>query len=1097
MPLFHYVDNVLNPKPKMMNLASGTTPNQFRKLLMSGNFPLPTICFLHHKGQDPVYLSRRKFDEEGDVVSEWDMPIEEGYELYFVSYPQSDPATTALIVSIAISVIIGVGTYLLTPRPNLNYNQMDKGTSPTYDLTQQGNKVRLNQPIPVHYGTIRCYPDVACTPFTKSVYPSYNYYRVALCVGQDEINVSDIRIDDTNLSKFAWVTTWYSIGSPIPINGFEKPMITSKEVKNVEVITTNATIQLIPDVIRASDINVNISSPGATIDGFGMVAGQTVLLWKQNDNTQNGVWVWNSATTSMTRDTFLDQPAEFINARVGVIGGTYAGQFFVQVNQIDSVGKDPVEFEYYDTVNGVGDYYILNDSNPISKVKTVFLDFSCFQGIFVTSAVVQNYGDVAVGTDVNVNIASCPTQIDGFSSANIATGTYGGNIDVLLMGQTNSSENGVYDCFGPGVPLVRSVGMNAPSEFTYSKVHPITGSKQGNWLQTLDVVTVGVSPVSFGAYDTNSSFATNSVGLAIYIQPIDSLGVNIGAPIIQTVYISGSSNQPVYQTFSYVHGTSERFKVKVLRLKSAKYKTNNNYMDLVQWSGLRGEFDAIPVYNNKTFLVIEAKATGKLNDSNIGIFNCLGKRKLYVYNFGTTSWSRLLSNEPVWAFWDMCTSGRGTLDYGLGLDESTQLDLANIQDIITATTGQGYECNARFDTALSGEECLAQIAQSMKCIVYKRGGKYLLAHDGVPASLQGFFTRTNSDGISIDFFTKNEFSATWFKVTYFDQDTNKKETVDCIIAGESNLTGPVEEIELHTITARLQAWKYGQYLCAQSRYHNTKVKFQTDMEGFLPNPLDHISFCHPMLTTSNYHGYVQKVSGATIYLSEPIDFQGYASGLISFKNKNGSSAGPYVCSKMDTAYKVQMIPFSVNAPDYTIFPFYSQESQPDFEPTEYTFGVADSSVVLVVKSITPSGSNSANIDAVIRDNRVYTAGIDIHNMPDYGTDTSAAQWFPYQLTPVSMSSNATTKQNALQWQGNGYSYFTLKYLYNNAGVEVMDTFVIPGANTPVTPTTFNHNYIHTYATPPSRVTITPMIFVSGVTYQDLPDLAVVVPITLA
>ena len=1086
MPIFKVLANPIGLNEiNRINLPVNSTPNDFKKIIIGDNeFPMPTVCFLDVRGEKRVFLKRY----------EWNRPIQDNESCGFLFHPQAEGGV-AIAVSLAISIIIGVATYLLTPKPNLNLNQQNTDTSPTYDLNQQGNKPRLGQPIPIHYGTMRCYPDVANLPFSTSVYPDKNLYIVGLCVGQGYISIEDEKIDDTPLSTFPWVTRVVTIsdGTPVVMGGFTIPMFSSKEVKEYLLNSVDAIVQAKTAVIRAVDSNVNIASPGASLDSYTPSSTDRFLFYGQTDQTQNGIWIYDTATTAMERSTDMDDEAEFLNATVAVTGGTYTGKSFIQVNDITSVGANSVSFEPYDATNGVGDWFVVNDANDILATSSIFYDFVFPQGLYALNGSAVDKGNVYACSLVNIDITNCPSYIDGMYAGGAYASPY-----VLLAGQDDPTENGVYD--SPiGSAMTRRTTLDDPSEFANAKVYAQNSSNRGHYIQTATVAALGTDSIIFAKYDPSSSFLPKSVEINIYLQEIDDDGVNVGSEIIYHVTISGKTNQPVYYTefINMVYPIlPTRYKTKVLLKNAPLYKTNTDYMDKCNWSGLRYLLQEQTYYLNKTFLVIEAQASGKLNNSNVGIWNCLGKRHLWVYDFGATTWSKIQSNSPIWAFWDLATSGRGDYDYGLSLDESTQLDLGNMEDIYDLIQYEGYECNARFDTALSAREALSQIAQSMKCIYYQRGGKFLLAYDGFKTSMQGFFTRANANNVSVDFFTKNSFSATWFKVTYFDEDTNKKETVDCIIAGESTETGDPEEVEFHTITNRLQAWKYGQYLCAQNRYHTTKVRFQTDMEGFLPNPLDHISFCHPSLNSDTQHGYIQKVASSIIYLSEPVDFQGYANGLISFKNKNGTGAGPYVCVASDTNYKVELIPFSVNAEDYTGFTFYSQEDQNDFEATEFTFGVENSSEVLVIKSITPNGSNSANVEAVVRNGLVYTAGIDEHNMPDYGDDTSVAQWYPYFLQAISFTSNIFTKENILDWNGNGYSFFTLRYLYDDGGSEELDDYVITGANTAVTPTAFNHTYTHTYSAPPSRVTITPRIWVIDSTYRDLTELAIVVPIQL-
>lgn len=49
--------------------------------------------------------------------------------------------------------------------------------------------------------------------------------------------------------------------------------------------------------------NVNIASPGATLDGVSMAANDRVLLTGQTTPSQNGLWVWNTAGSALTRPT--------------------------------------------------------------------------------------------------------------------------------------------------------------------------------------------------------------------------------------------------------------------------------------------------------------------------------------------------------------------------------------------------------------------------------------------------------------------------------------------------------------------------------------------------------------------------------------------------------------------------------------------------------------------------------------------------------------------------------------------------------------------------------------------------------------------------
>jgi len=56
----------------------------------------------------------------------------------------------------------------------------------------------------------------------------------------------------------------------------------------------------------ATTTNLNLSSPGGTIDGVTMVSGDRVLVKDQTTASQNGIYVWNGAASAMTRASDAD-----------------------------------------------------------------------------------------------------------------------------------------------------------------------------------------------------------------------------------------------------------------------------------------------------------------------------------------------------------------------------------------------------------------------------------------------------------------------------------------------------------------------------------------------------------------------------------------------------------------------------------------------------------------------------------------------------------------------------------------------------------------------------------------------------------------------
>lgn len=77
--------------------------------------------------------------------------------------------------------------------------------------------------------------------------------------------------------------------------------------------------------------NINISTPGANIDGVPMNTGDRVLLVAQNNGTQNGIWVWNGPSTAMSMPADADSAGDIPDgAVVAVAEGTSANYQYMQ-----------------------------------------------------------------------------------------------------------------------------------------------------------------------------------------------------------------------------------------------------------------------------------------------------------------------------------------------------------------------------------------------------------------------------------------------------------------------------------------------------------------------------------------------------------------------------------------------------------------------------------------------------------------------------------------------------------------------------------------------------------------------------------------------
>lgn len=75
----------------------------------------------------------------------------------------------------------------------------------------------------------------------------------------------------------------------------------------------------------ATQSNINLSSPGATVDGVTMASQDRVLVRNQSTQSENGIYVWNGSAVAMTRSLDASTFAELEQAIITVEEGTDAG----------------------------------------------------------------------------------------------------------------------------------------------------------------------------------------------------------------------------------------------------------------------------------------------------------------------------------------------------------------------------------------------------------------------------------------------------------------------------------------------------------------------------------------------------------------------------------------------------------------------------------------------------------------------------------------------------------------------------------------------------------------------------------------------------
>ncbi|MFH1493734.1 MAG: hypothetical protein ABIG70_02935 [Pseudomonadota bacterium] len=116
----------------------------------------------------------------------------------------------------------------------------------------------------------------------------------------------------------------------------------------------------------ASQSNINLASPGTTIDSVAMDTGDRVLVKAQTAGAENGLYIWNGSATPMTRSLDANASAELEQAVTTIEEGTSAGTTWRQSVVNFVLGTDTVTWMLFGSSVGAAS----ETSQGIAEIAT-------------------------------------------------------------------------------------------------------------------------------------------------------------------------------------------------------------------------------------------------------------------------------------------------------------------------------------------------------------------------------------------------------------------------------------------------------------------------------------------------------------------------------------------------------------------------------------------------------------------------------------------------------------------------------------------------------------------------------------------------------
>lgn len=157
-------------------------------------------------------------------------------------------------------------------------------------------------------------------------------------------------------------------------------------------------------VCAASTGNLNLSSPGASIDGVSLSNGDRVLVKDQTTASQNGIYIWNGASTAMTRSDDAGTAAEMEAAVVSVEEGTSnAGTQWRQTSVNFTLGSSNVVWTSFgsttpdasETVPGKAELATQSETNTGSDDSRIVTPLKLKTSVWASRSMSQNVGDAS------------------------------------------------------------------------------------------------------------------------------------------------------------------------------------------------------------------------------------------------------------------------------------------------------------------------------------------------------------------------------------------------------------------------------------------------------------------------------------------------------------------------------------------------------------------------------------------------------------------------------------------------------------------------------------------------------------------------------
>lgn len=190
--------------------------------------------------------------------------------------------------------------------------------------------------------------------------------------------------------------------------------------------------------------NLNLASPGASIDGIAMVANDRVLVRAQTAGAENGIYIWNGAAVAMTRALDMNVAAEVEQAIVTVEEGTNAGSSYRQSVVNVTLGTTALSWSVFGSSSGAASTSSAGIVQLATQAETD-TGTDALKAVTPATLAAAVWGTRKNNTNIGDGSATSYVVTHNFNTRDVLVEVYrnSGNFDTVLCEVQRTSVNAV------------------------------------------------------------------------------------------------------------------------------------------------------------------------------------------------------------------------------------------------------------------------------------------------------------------------------------------------------------------------------------------------------------------------------------------------------------------------------------------------------------------------------------------------------------------------------------------------------------------------------------------------------------------------------